>query len=88
MCDKGLSTVQNDTIKCITSVGVVLRSLATINAYKCLYKCGLGDINVCMLDTEATEAHFFRQDLSSTPTPFLWKQTQILCVENDSCGKK
>ena len=47
--------------------------------------------------TEATEAHFFPQESSSAhrfavgfpknPTQFLWKRTQFLWVELDSCAK-
>ncbi len=47
----------------------------------------------CLI-TEATEAHFFPQELSSTyristETEFgPQERTQILCVELDSCPKK
>ncbi len=53
------------------------------------------------MPTEATEAHFFTLESSSTnrfsvpfpsdgvgPTQFLWKRTQILCVQLNFCGNE
>ena len=53
MCSMAFEDNQPTNFNTIVALHVTL-SLATINIYKCLYKFGLGDINVWMLDSKGT----------------------------------